>query len=235
MFQFLVEHLYGSAEAASVSFLGKTPSPFPQMVAVLDDTTDNPTAVELPKLASANRVKVPGNAGLADFSGPQMVVTGIAGLPAASGGTPLSALQQLNSYSYFPIVKAGVNAPGACLIGKPEALVEISSPAPLQSPDAPIVYVGLAVKTEGEGTAAPSYRLLHEQVTPVKGYGTQFVDLPGISVKLGNKETLEMVAGGFSAFFVSSFNRVPTPVSVRAAVSLPLPTVSGSVCPAPAS
>jgi ABC-2 type transport system ATP-binding protein len=230
MFQFLVEHLYGIEQAVSPTFLGKSPSPFPTMTAVLDaGGSDNPTAIPLPSLASVGRVKVPGNSSLSAVAGPQ-AVTASALSPTGLGGTPLAPLDQMGPVALFPIALAGVNVPGKCLIGTPQVLINVAAaaPAPLPAPPDPVLYVGLSLKTVNGSSTTRS--LLHEQVAPVRGYGSKLVALPGISVKLGTGQSLEVLVGGFNPIFATSFSRTPSVVNVTAAASLPLPTVSTTEC-----
>lgn len=226
MVQFLVEHIYGIEQAVSPTFLGKSPSPFPTITAVLDaGGTDNPTAVAMPTLESAGRVKVPGNSSLSPVEGPQMV-TASATAPTGLGGTPLAPLDMMGGVATFPINLPGVNVPGKCLIGTPQVLLGVTAAGP-PTPD-PVLYAGLVLKTVNGASTTRS--LLHEQVTPLKGYGTKLIPLPGISVKLGSGQSLEVVVGGYNPVFVSSFSRVPGVVNVTAAASLPLPTVSSAEC-----
>ena len=224
MFQFLVEHMIGFNESISSTYLGKSPSILPTITAVLENGAADPTAIVMPALPSAGRVKVPAQEGLSSLQGPTMVNLGVAGLPA---GLTTTALQQLGSLSSLPV---STSVSGKCYVGAPKALIEMTSVSMVPVPD-PILFAGLGVR-KGNPTTG-TLTLLHEQVTPLRGYGTKFIELPGISVKLASDEKLELVLAGYSPFFLANFSRAPNAVNVRGAVALPQATVTsgtGSPC-----
>ncbi|MCE2680411.1 MAG: CocE/NonD family hydrolase [Burkholderiales bacterium] len=224
MFQFLVEHLIGFNESILPAYLGKSPSALPTMTAVLENGAADPTAIVMPVLPSAGRVKIPAQDGLSNVQGPVTVTLGLAGAPAGLNTTPLA---QLGSMTSLPI---STSVPGKCYVGAPKALIEMTSASMVPVPD-PIMFAGLAVR-KGTGVGS-TLTLLHEQVTPLRGYGTKFIELPGISVKLAADESLEMVFAGYSPFFLANFSRAPNALNVRGAVALPQTTVTsgtGSPC-----
>jgi hypothetical protein len=219
MFQFLVEHLIGFNESISPTYLGKSASFFPTITAVLETGANDPTAIAMPVLSGFARPKIPTQAGLSTVQGPVAVDLGVPGLPSGLTTTPL---QQLGSLKSLTI---STSQSGKCYVGAPKALIDISSPLPAPPPD-PIMFAGLGVR-KGTGPSS-TLTLLHEQVTPLRGYGTKFIELPGISVKLASDESLELVLAGYSPFFLANFTRVPNQVNVRGGVSLPqTTTVSG--------
>lgn len=208
MFQFLAQHLVGAQQARSESYLGFSPVPLPEIAAVLEDSRNDPTAVEV-KSNSANRPKIEGVQAASAFTVPTQVMTGITGIPSGLTSTQLAQLAQ-------PIYVELNNAnQKGCFVGTPKATVKLEPVGPA-SPEAPIVYLGLGLK-RADGTQS----VLHDQVTPLKGYGEKDIDLPGISVQLKEGDSLTLTIQGYSPVFVTSFNRLPVPVTVSASVALP--------------
>ena len=208
MFQFLAQHLVGAQQARSASYLGFSPVPLPEIAAVLEDSRNDPTAVEV-KSNSANRPKLEGVRAASAFTVPTQVMTGVTGIPSGLTSTQLAQLAQ-------PIYVELNNAnQKGCFVGTPQATVKIEPVGPA-SPEAPIVYVGLGLQ-RADGTQS----VLHDQVTPLKGYGEKAIELPGISVQLKEGDSLTLTIQGYSPVFVTSFNRLPAPVTVSASVALP--------------
>lgn len=208
MFQFLAQHLVGAQQARSASYLGFSPVPLPEITAVLEDSRNDPTAVEV-KSNSANRPKLEGVRAASAFTVPTQVMTGVTGIPSGLTSTQLAQLAQ-------PIYVELNNAnQKGCFVGTPQATVKIEPVGPA-SPEAPIVYVGLGLQ-RADGTQS----VLHDQVTPLKGYGEKAIELPGISVQLKEGDSLTLTIQGYSPVFVTSFNRLPAPVTVSASVALP--------------
>ena len=208
MFQFLAQHLVGAQQARSASYLGFSPVPLPEIAAVLEDSRNDPTAVEV-KSNSANRPKLEGVRAASAFTVPTQVMTGVTGITSGLTSTQLAQLAQ-------PIYVELNNAnQKGCFVGTPQATVKIEPVGPA-SPEAPIVYVGLGLQ-RADGTQS----VLHDQVTPLKGYGEKAIELPGISVQLKEGDSLTLTIQGYSPVFVTSFNRLPAPVTVSASVALP--------------
>ncbi|HEX4880467.1 MAG TPA: CocE/NonD family hydrolase [Limnobacter sp.] len=208
MFQFLAENLVGAAQARSRSYLGFDPLPLPEITAVLEDGKPDPTAVEV-KAAGAGRPRLNAQSAPSDFTPPTMVNTGITGIPSGLTSTQVA---QLSRPSYVALNNA--NVPG-CYVGTPKATVKVEPVGPA-SPEAPIVYVGLGM-TRADG----SQSVLHDQITPVKGYGEHSLDLPGISALLNAGDSITLTLQGYSPAFLTTFNRLPVPVNVSASVALP--------------
>lgn len=208
MFQFLAQHLVGSRQARSADYLGFEPVPLPEIASVLEDSRNDPTAVEV-RSNSSNRPKLEGTRAASAFTSPTQVIAGVAGL--FSGLTSTQAAQ-LAQPVYVELNNA--NLPG-CFVGTPKATVKVEPVGPA-SPEEPIVYVGIGLK-RADGTQA----VLHDQITPLKGYGEKAIELPGISVQLLEGDSLTLTIQGFNPVFVSSFNRLPVPVTVSASVALP--------------
>ena len=208
MFQFLAQHLVGAQEARSSSYLGFDAVPVPEITAVLEDSRVDPTAVEV-KSNSSNRPKLDGVRAASSFTTPTQVMTGVTGVLSGLTSTQIA---QLARPTYVELNNANLKG---CYVGTPKATVKIDPVGPA-SPEAPIVYVGLGLK-RADGTQT----VLHDQVTPLKGYGEQSIDLAGISVKLEEGDSLTLTLQGYNPVFVTSFNRLPVPVSVSASVSLP--------------
>lgn len=208
MFQFLAQHLVGGRQARSADYLGFDPVPLPEIASVLEDSKNDPTAVEV-KSNSSNRPTLEGVRAASAFTAPTQVAAGVAGL--FSGLTSTQAAQ-LAQPVYVELNNA--NLPG-CFVGTPKATVKIEPVGPA-SPEAPIVYVGLGLK-RADGTQT----VLHDQITPLKGYGEKAIELPGISVQLSEGDSLTLTIQGYNPVFVSSFNRLPVPVTVSASVALP--------------
>ena len=208
MFQFLAQHLVGAQQARSASYLGFSPVPLPEIAAVLEDSRNDPTAVEV-KSNSANRPKLEGVRAASAFTVPTQVMTGVTGIPSGLTSTQLAQLAQ-------PIYVELNNAnQKGCFVGTPKATVKLEPVGPA-APEAPIVYLGLGLK-RADGTQS----VLHDQVTPLKGYGEKAIELPGISVQLKEGDSLTLTIQGYSPVFVTSFNRLPAPVTVSASVALP--------------
>ena len=161
------------------------------------------------KSNSSNRPKLEGVRAASAFTAPTQVAAGVAGL--FSGLTSTQAAQ-LAQPVYVELNNA--NLPG-CFVGTPKATVKVEPVGPA-SPEAPIVYVGLGLK-RADGTQT----VLHDQITPLKGYGEKAIELPGISVQLLEGDSLTLTIQGYNPVFVSSFNRLPVPVTVSASVALP--------------
>lgn len=208
MFQFLAQHLVGGRQSRSADYLGFDPVPLPEIASVLEDSRNDPTAVEV-KSNSSNRPKLEGVRAASAFTAPTQVAAGVAGL--FSGLTSTQAAQ-LAQPVYVELNNA--NLPG-CFVGTPKATVKVEPVGPA-SPEAPIVYVGLGLK-RADGTQT----VLHDQITPLKGYGEKAIELPGISVQLLEGDSLTLTIQGYNPVFVSSFNRLPVPVTVSASVALP--------------
>ncbi|WP_288106781.1 alpha/beta fold hydrolase [Limnobacter sp.] len=209
MFQFLVQHLIGQQQANSADYLGFDPVPLPEVTAVLEDGQKDPTAIAV-KTNASGKPDLDEKGAPSDFTAPTQVVTGIAGFPSGLSSTQGSQLAQ-------PIfVDLNNTQQQGCFVGVPKATVKVDPVGPLGSPEPPIVFVGLGIK-RADGTQ----QVLHDQITPIKGYGTFNLDLPGISVllKAGDKITLNLQ--GYNPVFLTSFNRVPVPVTVSASVTLP--------------
>lgn len=208
MFQFLAQHLVGAQQARSESYLGFAPLPLPEITAVLEDSRNDPTAVEV-KSNSSSRPKLEGVRAASAFTMPTQVMTGITGIPSGLTSTQAAQLAQP---IFVDLNNANVKG---CFVGTPQATVKVEPVGPA-SPEAPIVYVGLGLK-RADGTQT----VLHDQVTPLKGYGEKSIELPGISVQLKEGDSLTLTIQGFSPVFVTSFNRLPVPVTVSASVALP--------------
>ncbi|HEX4856128.1 MAG TPA: CocE/NonD family hydrolase [Limnobacter sp.] len=208
MFQFLTQHLVGSAQARSANYLGFAPVPLPEIAAVLEDSRNDPTAIEV-KSSSSSRPRLEGLRAASAFTPPAQVLTGVSGIPSGLSSTQLA---QLARPMFVELNNANV---AGCYVGVPRATVKIASVGPA-SPEAPIVYVGLGLKR-----ADGSQVVLHDQVTPLKGYGDKTLNLPGIAVQLKTGDSLTLTVQGYNPVFVTSFNRLPVPVSVSASVALP--------------
>ncbi|HEX4917425.1 MAG TPA: CocE/NonD family hydrolase [Limnobacter sp.] len=208
MFQFLVENLVGAAQAKSASYLGFDPLPLPEITAVLEDGAADPTAIAI-KSAGTARPRLNTQLAPSDFTAPTMVNTGFTGVPSGLTSTQAS---QLARPTFVALNNA--NVPG-CYVGTPKAKVKVEPVGPA-SPEAPIVYVGLGI-----ARADGSQSVLHDQITPVKGYGEHSLDLAGISALLKEGDSLTLTLQGYSPVFITSFNRLPVPVNVSASVALP--------------
>ncbi|MDX1669921.1 MAG: hypothetical protein R3194_10915, partial [Limnobacter sp.] len=208
MFQFLARHLLGDAVAMNADFLGFEVFDLPKVVSVLEDGQNDPTAISV----NEQDLKAVG-----EFSEPTAATqmfeqaTGITGALSGLTSTQLSQLAQ-------PVFKPLSNGKVAgCYVGTPQAKIEMAAGAiPATSPEPPIVFVGLGL-TRADGTQV----VLHEQITPVKGYGSFELDLPGISVNLQEGEELTFTVQGYNPVFANAFNKVPAPVAVSAQVALP--------------
>lgn len=209
MFQFLVQHLIGQQQANSADYLGFDPVPLPEVTAVLEDGRKDPTAIAV-KTNASGQPDLDEKGAPSDFTAPTQVLTGIVGLPSGLSSTQGSQLAQ-------PIFADLNNTQQqGCLVGIPKATVKVDPVGPLGSPEPPIVFVGLGIKR-----ADGSQQVLHDQITPIKGYGTFNLDLPGISVLLNAGDKITLNLQGYNPVFITSFNRVPVPVMVSASVSLP--------------
>lgn len=215
MFQFLVEHLIGANSAKSKAYLGFDPLMIPKVTTVVEDGRADSTAIAVEPVQINSLIN--GEVGsLSEATAPTALfeqATGLTGVLSGLGDTALSALAQ-------PIFKPLSNGavPG-CYVGTPKAKVTISPAVlPAESPDLPIVYVGLGLSRAG-GTS----KVLHEQLAPLKGYGTFEIPLPGISVKVNQGDALSLTVQGYSPAFSTTFNKIPAPVTVRAQIALPKP------------
>ncbi|MCQ8896973.1 CocE/NonD family hydrolase [Limnobacter humi] len=208
MFQFLVQNLIGKNEANSKTYLGFDPVPVPEIAAVLEDSRPDPTAVAI-QAKGADRPKLEGLRAASAFTASTQVVTGLLGVPSGLSSTQGSQLAQP---VYVDLNNA--NLPG-CYVGVPKATVKVE-PVGLPSPEAPEVFVGLGLE-RADGTKT----VLHDQITPIKGYGEKTLELPGISVRLQAGDKLTLNLQGYNPVFLTSFNRVPVPVNVSASVALP--------------
>lgn len=213
MFQFLVEHLMGADQAKSKTYLGFDPLMIPKVTTVVEDGRADSTAIAVQPVQINSIIK--GEVGaLSAATAPTAMfeqATGLTGIPSGLSDTALAALAQ-------PVFKPLSNGstPG-CYVGTPKAKVTISAAVvPVESPDLPIVYVGLGLTRAGAAG-----KVLHEQVAPLKGYGTFEIPLPGISVKLNQGDALSLTVQGYSPAFSSTFNKIPAPVTVTAQVALP--------------
>lgn len=208
MFQFLAEHLLGTSVALKSDYLGFDPIEIPKITAVMENGQPDPTAIAV----NESDLKQVGT--LSDSTEPTAMfeqATGATGLFSGLTSTELAALAQ-------PVYKSLSNGdqPG-CYVGTPQAKVTLAAGAiPQESPEPPIVFVGLGI-TRADG----SQEVLHEQITPVKGYGTYDLELPGISVDLLEGEQLTFVVQGYNPVFANAFNKIPAPVAVSAQVALP--------------
>jgi pimeloyl-ACP methyl ester carboxylesterase len=117
MFQFLAQHLVGAQQARSASYLGFSPVPLPEIAAVLEDSRNDPTAVEV-KSNSANRPKLEGVRAASAFTVPTQVMTGVTGIPSGLTSTQLAQLAQ-------PIYVELNNAnQKGCFVGTPQGHCE---------------------------------------------------------------------------------------------------------------
>lgn len=215
MFQFLVEHLMGADQAKSKAYLGFDPLVIPRVTTVVEDGRADSTAIAVQAVQINSLIK--GEVGaLSAATAPTAMfeqATGLTGIPSGLSDTALAALAR----PIFKLLSNGAT-PG-CYVGTPKAKITISAGGvPVESPDLPIVYVGLGLSRGGAAA-----KVLHEQVAPVKGYGTFEIPLPGISVKVNQGDALSLTVQGYSPAFSSTFNKIPAPVTVTAQVALPKP------------
>lgn len=215
MFQFLVQNLIGTSSAASKTYLGFDPVPLGEITAVLDDGRADPSAV-IVQPRSSGRPRLEGLRAASSMTEPVRVLTGVLGVPSGLSSTQASPLAQ-------PVFVElnNANTPG-CYVGVPKATVKLEAIGP-ESPEAPVVFVGLGIQ-RADGTA----QVLHDQITPIKGYGEKTLELPGISVRLAQGEKLTLNLQGYNPVFLTSFNRLPVPVNVSASVALPQTILDGT-------
>ncbi|MFZ5757979.1 MAG: CocE/NonD family hydrolase [Pseudomonadota bacterium] len=82
----------------------------------------------------------------------------------------------------------------------------------------PVLFLRLAAWKHGSG----SYRILSQQVYPVRGKGSISVDLPAVRAKLQKGEVLGLMANGWSNQFRMTGSGWGTDASIRGTISLPL-------------
>lgn len=208
MFQFLAEHLLGTSVALKSDYLGFEPIDIPKITAVMENGQADPTAI------AVNQTDLKQVGAYSEPTEPTAMfeqATGVTGLFSGLTSTQLADLAQ-------PVYKSLSNGDiSGCYVGTPQAKVTVAAGAiPQESVEPPIVFVGLGI-TRADG----SQEVLHEQITPIKGYGTFDMELPGVSVNLLEGEQLTFVVQGFNPVFANAFNKVPAPVAVSAEVALP--------------
>lgn len=137
-------------------------------------------------------------------------------LPALLNAVPSELLDELLTYQHFVPVHEAVE--GDVLAGIPTVTVDLL-PQLAQTPlSDPIVYLGLAVEpADGRGRY-----LVHDQVTPLRGFQSFDLELPGASLVLKPGDTLGIVAMTFHTQYATSFSRVPELVKLNGVVSLPI-------------
>lgn len=100
------------------------------------------------------------------------------------------------------------------LAGLPLADLQVDGSAELD----PRIFVGVGVKRFDDRRA----QLLHEQVVPMRGVGKQRHELAGVGTRLRAGDQVGLMLYGFHPQFTASFSRLPSAVTVRGRVELPL-------------
>lgn len=100
------------------------------------------------------------------------------------------------------------------LAGLPLADLTLDGEAALD----PRVFVGLGIKRLGSGRT----ELLQDQILPLRGVGTHSTELIGISTRLQHGDEVGLMLYGFHPQYTLSFSRLPSAVSLRGTVQLPL-------------
>jgi len=81
----------------------------------------------------------------------------------------------------------------------------------------PILFVGLGVNRDG------AWRLIDDQVTPIRGFGKRHVELTGVAERLAEGETLGLLVYGYHPQYLATASRdLLTPlVALRGSLNLP--------------
>ena len=160
------------------------------------------------------------------FTAPVIPVT--AGLPASIAplinAAPLALITSPAFAAALPVSAATVVdlVPAATakrsIVGIPTATLTLNAATSFdRALNAPIVFVGLA-RIRADGTS----ELLHDQVTPIQGFGTTTVALPAMSTLLLPGERIGVAVYGFHPRYYQLYSRTPVHVNVTA-VSVGLP------------
>ncbi|MFC7517629.1 CocE/NonD family hydrolase [Herbaspirillum sp. GCM10030257] len=96
------------------------------------------------------------------------------------------------------------------IVGIPKVSMKVAAASPTDAgANAPIVFVGL-VRVRADG----SREVLHDQVTPVEGFGDKSFDLPGMSTSLLPGESIAAIVYGFHPRYYKVYSRTPVNVNV---------------------
>lgn len=108
------------------------------------------------------------------------------------------------------------------LLGTPTVTLTVSPTNPLQTAvdNPPILFLGLVRKT-----ADGRQQLVHDQVQPILGFGTQTVTLPGVSMLLHGSDELGLVVFGYHPQYFNYYTRIPLSVNLSG-ISAGLPFVN---------
>lgn len=81
----------------------------------------------------------------------------------------------------------------------------------------PMLFVGLGVNRNG------AWRLIDDQVTPIRGFGKRHVEMTGVAERLAEGETLGLLVYGYHPQYLATASRdLITPlVALRGTVNLP--------------
>ena len=114
-----------------------------------------------------------------------------------------------------------VSATDRKLFGVAKVSLTVAPTDPLQASvdNPPILFLGLVRIT------ASGQQLVHDQVWPVSGFGTQTVSLPGLSMLLHGRDKLGLVVFGYHPQYFNYYTRVPLQVNVSK-ISADLPIVN---------
>ncbi|MDD9891950.1 MAG: peptidase S15 [Gammaproteobacteria bacterium] len=137
-------------------------------------------------------------------------------LPALLNVLPQNLIDELLTFQHFaPVATAG---PNQALAGIPTAAITLS-PTLAETPlSDPIVFLGVAVDPAGGG----GRYLVNDQVVPVRGFGEHQLNLAGVTAKVEEGDQVGLVVMPFHTQFVSSYSRIPEPVSVSGIAAMPL-------------
>lgn len=250
-FAFLVEKLFTAAEAATIAKAASNKG-FTELAAnkgkVCVSLTDDVAASE----ASAGAAVWIDETTYINRHGPKAKGTQTASAIApvtidfTPGASPtnalLSSVPGIARYPFAPAVvpielPAGVNT----IAGIPTATLEIAPPAaPLMNPACtqlqsavaqspvgilgldpgcdPMLFLGLGVNRNG------AWRLVDDQITPLRGYGKRFVEMTGVAEKLGEGEQFGVLVYGYHPQYLGTSSRdLASPVvALKGTINLPV-------------
>jgi ABC-2 type transport system ATP-binding protein len=81
----------------------------------------------------------------------------------------------------------------------------------------PILFVGLGVQRNG------AWRLIDDQVTPIRGFGKRHVELTGVAERLADGESLGLLVYGYHPQYLATGSRdlISPLVALRGSLNLP--------------
>lgn len=152
---------------------------------------------------------------------PNPITVATAAHPASDAIIALNGSPQIVNLDLTTISDAN----GDILAGIPTIVLDMSDPSGINTTGDPIIFVGLGRSTDGGN----NYTLIHDQITPFRGFGQHAVDLVGVIERLNQGDIVSLMvhashAGQYASSGTPAAGTPPAgvPVNITADVRLPL-------------